>query len=71
MPSKGLAAKRGEVGDGPPTVVIVGAGVGGLRVAEALRAEGFRGDVVLIGEETYLPYDRPSLTKQVLRGETD
>lgn len=54
----------------PPdgTVVVVGAALAGLRAAETLRREGFRGDLVLIGEETHLPYDRPPLSKQVLAG---
>lgn len=52
-------------------VVIVGAGLAGLRTAEALRDKGFGGDVVLIGDERHLPYDRPPLSKQVLRGERE
>jgi 3-phenylpropionate/trans-cinnamate dioxygenase ferredoxin reductase subunit len=50
-------------------VVIVGAGLAGLRTAEALRDKGFEGEIVLIGEELHLPYDRPPLSKHVLRGE--
>jgi NADPH-dependent 2,4-dienoyl-CoA reductase/sulfur reductase-like enzyme len=50
------------------TVVIVGASVGGVRTAEALRSDGFRGRVILVGEEDHLPYDRPPLSKQVLTG---
>jgi len=50
------------------TVVVVGASVGGLRSVEALRAGGFGGRLVLVGEETNLPYDRPPLSKQVLAG---
>jgi len=49
-------------------VVIVGAGFGGWRLVEALRREGFDGEVTLLGEETYAPYDRPPLSKQVLAG---
>jgi 3-phenylpropionate/trans-cinnamate dioxygenase ferredoxin reductase subunit len=52
-------------------VVIVGAGVGGLRSAESLRRVGHTGPITLVGAETHLPYDRPPLTKQVLRGERD
>ena len=37
-------------------VVIVGAGLAGLRTAEALRDRGFDGDITLIGEETEEPY---------------
>ena len=49
-----------------PGVVIVGAGEAGVRVAQSLRAEGYGGDVTLLGEEPYLPYPRPPLSKRVL-----
>ncbi len=52
-------------------VVIVGAGLAGLRTAEALRDKGFEGSLTLLGEETHLPYDRPPLSKHVLRGERE
>jgi 3-phenylpropionate/trans-cinnamate dioxygenase ferredoxin reductase subunit len=52
-------------------VVVIGAGLGGLRTAEALRNSGHDGPIVLIGTESHAPYDRPPLTKAVLRGETD
>ena len=48
------------------TVVIVGAGLAGLRVAEGLRGAGFPGRVVLVGDEPHAPYDRPPLSKAVL-----
>src|SRR6185312_14361505 len=48
--------------------VIVGASLAGLRAAEALRDRGFDGDLTLIGDEPYRPYDRPPLSKQVLQG---
>src|SRR3954471_9813008 len=41
----------------------------GLRAAETLRREGFDGRVVAIGAEPHLPYDRPPLSKELLRGE--
>src|SRR4051812_7699302 len=50
-------------------VVIVGAGQAGGRAAEALRAAGYTGEVVLIGEEAHEPYERPRLSKSVLIGE--
>jgi 3-phenylpropionate/trans-cinnamate dioxygenase ferredoxin reductase subunit len=53
------------------THVIVGAGLAGAKAAETLRTEGFDGRVVLIGDETELPYERPPLSKQVLRGEEE
>jgi 3-phenylpropionate/trans-cinnamate dioxygenase ferredoxin reductase component len=51
------------------TVVIVGAGLAGHSAAEALRREGFNGRIVLFGEEPELPYDRPPLSKEFLKGE--
>lgn len=48
--------------------VVVGAGLAGLRGAEALRAAGFTGPLTVIGAEPYRPYDRPPLSKHVLSG---
>jgi 3-phenylpropionate/trans-cinnamate dioxygenase ferredoxin reductase component len=53
----------------PQTIVIVGASLAGAKAAEELRAQGFGGRVVLLGEERELPYERPPLTKDYLRGE--
>ena len=50
-------------------VVIVGASMGGLRAAEALRNNGFVGPITVIGEEAHLPYNRPPLSKEVLAKE--
>jgi 3-phenylpropionate/trans-cinnamate dioxygenase ferredoxin reductase subunit len=52
-------------------VVVVGAGLAGVRSVEALRARGFKGRITLIGEETHRPYDRPPLSKAVLQGDLD
>jgi NADPH-dependent 2,4-dienoyl-CoA reductase/sulfur reductase-like enzyme len=52
-------------------IVVVGASLAGLRAVEALRAEGFDGELSLVGKEPHLPYDRPPLSKQVLSGELD
>jgi NADPH-dependent 2,4-dienoyl-CoA reductase/sulfur reductase-like enzyme len=49
-------------------IVIVGASLAGLWAAETLRTEGFAGSLTLVGDEPYLPYDRPPLTKAVLTG---
>ncbi|MEV0291365.1 FAD-dependent oxidoreductase [Kribbella sp. NPDC050820] len=49
-------------------VVIVGAGAAAVSATEALRAAGFSGQLLLIGAETHLPYDRPPLSKHVLTG---
>jgi 3-phenylpropionate/trans-cinnamate dioxygenase ferredoxin reductase component len=50
------------------TVVVVGAGLAGARAAETLRAEGFDGRVLLLGEEPIAPYERPALSKEFLAG---
>ncbi|MFM1965193.1 MAG: hypothetical protein RL134_918, partial [Actinomycetota bacterium] len=47
-------------------VVVVGAGLGGLRAAESLR--GQEHDVMVIGDEAHLPYNRPPLSKESLKG---
>jgi 3-phenylpropionate/trans-cinnamate dioxygenase ferredoxin reductase subunit len=46
--------------------VIVGASLGGLRAAEAVRKAGFTGEVVVIGDEPHMPYNRPPLSKDEL-----
>ncbi|MEY4648688.1 MAG: hypothetical protein RL009_1104 [Actinomycetota bacterium] len=50
-------------------VVIVGASMGGLRAAEALRRFGYAGPITAIGDEPYAPYNRPPLSKEVLAAE--
>lgn len=50
-------------------IVVVGASLAGLRVVEGLRRKGFTGTLTLIGDEARTPYDRPPLSKEVLRGE--
>lgn len=47
-------------------VAVVGASLAGLRFVEALRREGFEGQITVIGAEDALPYDRPPLSKQFL-----
>jgi 3-phenylpropionate/trans-cinnamate dioxygenase ferredoxin reductase subunit len=53
------------------THVIVGASLTGAKAAEALRADGFTGRLVLVGAEAERPYERPPLSKDYLRGEAD
>ncbi|MGW8765906.1 NAD(P)/FAD-dependent oxidoreductase [Streptomyces sp. NPDC055815] len=53
------------------TIAVVGMGLAGTRAAEALRIEGYDGRLVLVGEETTEPYDRPPLSKQILLGKQD
>ncbi|MFD0661534.1 NAD(P)/FAD-dependent oxidoreductase [Thermocatellispora tengchongensis] len=49
-------------------VVVVGAGLGGVRTAENLRSRGYLGRITLVGAEPHPPYDRPPLSKQILTG---
>jgi 3-phenylpropionate/trans-cinnamate dioxygenase ferredoxin reductase component len=50
------------------SVLIVGAGLAGARCAETLRAEGYDGKLVLVGDELLPPYERPALSKEFLAG---
>ncbi|HSN52508.1 MAG TPA: FAD-dependent oxidoreductase [Woeseiaceae bacterium] len=50
-------------------VVIAGAGHAAGQVVASLRQKGFGGDIVLVGEEAWLPYQRPPLSKKYLAGE--
>ena len=50
-------------------VVIVGASMAGLRVAEAMRRFGYTGPITAIGDEPHAPYNRPPLSKEVLAGD--
>lgn len=52
-------------------VVIVGAGLGGLRAAESLRGAGYTGPITLVGDEPHLPYNRPPLSKEALKAGID
>lgn len=47
-------------------VVVVGGSTGGVRTVQALRRAGYDGRLVLVSDETHLPYDRPPLSKEVL-----
>jgi len=49
-------------------VVIVGGSLAGLRTAEGLRKAGYSGPIKVIGNEPYLPYNRPPLSKELLSG---
>lgn len=55
--------------DAPRSVVILGAGQAGGEAAFRLRANGFSGAITLLGEEPFLPYQRPPLSKAHLLGE--
>jgi len=53
------------------TVVIVGAGHAAVQAVDTLRREGHVGPIVLVGDEPYLPYNRPPLSKKYLAGELE
>lgn len=55
----------------PRRVLVVGAGLAGARCAETLRANGFDGELRLVGSEPVPPYERPALSKEHLAGERD
>jgi len=52
-------------------IVIVGGGLAAARTAEQLRRSEFSGRITIVSDETHLPYDRPPLSKEVLRKEVD
>src|SRR5580765_2915072 len=69
-----MQARSSSQGSGPmnrPTFVIVGGGLAGSVAAGTLRAGGFDGRIVLVGDEVHLPYSRPPLSKGVLRSESE
>lgn len=53
------------------SVVIVGAGEAGGQTAISLRQAGFEGPVTIVGDEPYIPYERPALSKQFLAQELE
>ncbi|WP_435284269.1 NAD(P)/FAD-dependent oxidoreductase [Streptomyces koelreuteriae] len=53
------------------TVTIVGASLSGLYAARELRAQGYDGRLVIVGDEPHHPYDRPPLSKDFLTGRAD
>ncbi len=65
-PAAAAAARRSD----SRRLVIAGAGQAGAETARAARAEGFGGEIVLIGAERHPPYERPPLSKDLLLGRT-
>ncbi|MBO0879900.1 MAG: FAD-dependent oxidoreductase [Mycobacterium sp.] len=66
------SARGGRPESGPEKgVVIVGGGLAAARIAEQLRRAGYVGRLTIVSDEVHLPYDRPPLSKEVLRGEVD
>ncbi len=55
----------------PRRIAIVGASLAGVRAIRALRRREYDRDIVLVGAEPHLPYDRPPLSKDFLAGERD
>jgi 3-phenylpropionate/trans-cinnamate dioxygenase ferredoxin reductase subunit len=55
----------------PGTFVIVGASHASVQAIDTLRREGHDGAIVLVGDEPYLPYNRPPLSKKFLAGEME
>jgi 3-phenylpropionate/trans-cinnamate dioxygenase ferredoxin reductase subunit len=53
-----------------PSFLIVGASLAGASAAATLREEGFEGQITLVGQEQEVPYERPPLSKEYLRGES-
>jgi NADPH-dependent 2,4-dienoyl-CoA reductase/sulfur reductase-like enzyme/nitrite reductase/ring-hydroxylating ferredoxin subunit len=53
----------------PRTFVILGAGAAGNAAAQSLRQNGYPGRILMISEESDLPYDRPNLNKDYLQGD--
>ena len=66
-----VITRRNQVVDAHQTFVIVGGGLAGAKAAETLRAEGFTGRVILIGDERDHPYERPPLSKGYLTGQDE
>jgi 3-phenylpropionate/trans-cinnamate dioxygenase ferredoxin reductase component len=54
----------------PENIVIVGGGLAGAKMSEALRDKGFTGSITLVGDEAHLPYERPPLSKGYLAGQS-
>jgi NADPH-dependent 2,4-dienoyl-CoA reductase/sulfur reductase-like enzyme len=52
-------------------IVIVGGGLAAARTAEQLRRSEYTGRITIVSDEVHLPYDRPPLSKEVLRKEVD
>jgi NADPH-dependent 2,4-dienoyl-CoA reductase/sulfur reductase-like enzyme len=50
-------------------VVVVGGGVAGTMAAQTLRAQGYDGELTIVGDERHAPYHRPALSKKLLTGE--
>lgn len=54
-----------NTGSGKKKTVVIGGGAGGFATVEALRSYGYSGKIELISRESYLPIDRPKLSKSL------
>lgn len=54
-----------------PSLLVVGAGLAGLRAVEGARQAGWSGPITIVGDEPHPPYDRPPLSKAALSSEED
>ncbi|WP_342751337.1 NAD(P)/FAD-dependent oxidoreductase [Mycolicibacterium hodleri] len=54
-----------------PGLIVVGSGPAGISAAESYREHGGAGPVLVLSADPDLPYERPPLSKEFLRGETD
>ena len=52
------------------TIVVVGASLAGTQAAQVIRRDGYDGRLVMVGDESHYPYDRPPLSKSYLTDET-
>lgn len=64
-----MSSNPSAMPDGP--IAIVGASLAGLNAGLELRRQGYTGRLVVIGDEPHRPYDRPPLSKELLRGDWD
>jgi 3-phenylpropionate/trans-cinnamate dioxygenase ferredoxin reductase subunit len=71
LPVSDHGAEKAGPGSEIRHVLVVGAGLAGSRVCAQLRSRGFTGRITLLGAEADGPYDRPPLSKAVLRGQRD
>ncbi len=55
----------------PHRIVVVGTGLAGASAAGALREQGFDGELLLIGEQRYRPYELPALSKGIVLGDAE
>lgn len=58
-----------ESGGAVERIVVVGTGIAGVSAAAGARLAGYEGEIVLIGDEPELPYRRPPVSKEIVRGE--